>query len=260
MRAALDRTGLSYRAVAKLVGWDFAKLSDLLNGKGGVSEMDLSRLLGACHTPLEECRRLHELFRAAREEGWWQVYDGKLPVQVTTLIEHEDAATKLIGWYLGIVPGLLQTADYSRAMLKVWSTIEASEIETRVQARLARQQILESPKKFVFFIHEQALRLPVGGPDVWSAQLHHLLRMLVRPNIVIRVVPTAIGAHPGTMGDFKMMKFEKIPTVVFVESENSSIFLEDKASIETYTKVLNALDQVALDEEQSRRLITDIVT
>ncbi|GLZ31130.1 hypothetical protein Lesp02_33180 [Lentzea sp. NBRC 105346] len=251
---------MSYRAVARLVGWDFAKLSDLLNGKGGISELDLSRLLGVCRTPLPECKHLHELYRLASEEGWWQIYDGTLPIQLRTLIEHEDAAKALISWHLTVVPGLLQTAEYIRAQVAVWPSILPKDIEPRVAARVARQQILESDRKFTFYIHEYALHLPVGGHDVWIAQLHHLLRMLVRPNIILRVVPAAIGAHAGSTGEFCMLKFEKIEPVVYLDSLNSSLFLEDKASREIYTKVLEALDQVALGQEQSRRLITDIIS
>lgn len=84
--------------------------------------------------------------------------------------------------------------------------------------------------------------------------------MSVRPYISLRVVPTAIGAHAGTMGEFKLMKFDKLSPVVYLETNNSCIFLEDKATLDLYTNILKSLDAVALDEEESRRLITDIVS
>lgn len=259
VRAALDRTGMSHRAVAKLLGWDHQKLSDLLHGKGGVTEVELSRLLGVSRTPPEECAHLHELFRVALEKGWWQLHDGTLPIQVRTLIEHEDAATELIFWSLSMIPGLLQTPAYTRALTSIWPTVPTGEVEPRVAARLARQEILERRRLFTFLIHENVLRALPATDQMMADQLHHLLRISVRPYITLRVVPIAIGLHAGLVGSFQLMKFAKIPPVVYIESMNSGLFLEDKGSVDIHTKLLQSLDGVALDGEQSRRWITDIV-
>lgn len=260
VRAVVDATGMSHRAISAVLGWDPQKLSDLLTGKGGVDEIDFARLLGLCRVTKEEFDHLMALFKASREKGWWQLYGDKLPLELRTLIEHQDAATELIFWSLSMVPGLLQTRDYSRALVRVWPDIPEKEVEQRVEVRCARQKILQPPRKFTFFIQESALLVPVGGVDVWRDQLHHLLQMRVRPYIRIRVVPVSAGAHPGLVGSFHMMKFSKIEPVVHVETDNSALFLEDKASIATYTSILQAIDHVALDEEESRRLITDIVS
>jgi len=260
VRAVVEATGMSQRAISDLLGWDPQKISDLLTGKGGVDEVDFARLLGVCRVSEEEFDHLMALLKVSREKGWWQFYGAKLPLELRTLIEHQDAATDLIFWSLSMVPGLLQTRDYSRAMVKVWPDIPANEVEQRVEVRIARQRILQPPRKFTFYIQESALHVPVGGVDVWVDQLHHLLRMRVRPYIRIRVLPTATGAHPGLAGSFHMMRFAKIGPVVHVETDNSSLFLEDKASISTYSSILKAIDRVALDEEESRRLITDIVS
>ena len=125
-------------------------------------------------------------------------------------------------------------------------------------ARLARHEVFDGCRQFTFYVHEQALRLPIGGPLVMSEQLHHLLRMSVRPYISLRVVPTAIGAHAGLAGSFTLMKFKGIQPVVFVETENSSLFVEDKAPVTGYQAVLQSLSRAALDEEQSRRLIASM--
>lgn len=260
VRAVVDATGMSHRAISRLLGWDPQKLSDLLTGKGGVDEIDFARLLGVCRVPEEEFEHLMALFRVSREKGWWQRFGKRLPVRLRTLFEHEDAATELIVWSLGMVPGHLQTADYSRAMVRVWPDIPAKEIEQRVEVRTARQEILRPPRKLTFYVQESALLVPAGGTDVWVDQMHHLLRMSVRPNINLRIVPTSAGAHPGLVGSFLLMKFAKIEPVVHVECENSMLFLEDKTSISSYAKILDAIDRVALDGEESRRLITDIVS
>ncbi|GLZ34597.1 hypothetical protein Lesp02_67840 [Lentzea sp. NBRC 105346] len=246
--------------LADMLGWDYAKMSDLMNGKGGTSEIELAQLLGVCRIKPDECAHLLELFRVSREKGWWQLHDGVMPVNVRTLVEHEDAAIELIFWSLNMIPGLLQTPGYMRAVMRVWPSIPQGEIELRVDARLARQEILERGRVCTFYVHEQVLRAEVGGREVMSDQLHHLLRMLVRPHITLRVVPVSIGAHAGMAGSFHLMKFARIQPVVHVEGENSSQFLEDTASIKVYTNILESLDRTALDAEQSRRLITHLAT
>ncbi|MET9229385.1 helix-turn-helix transcriptional regulator [Lentzea sp. NPDC003310] len=260
VRAVVDATGMSHRAMADVLGWDPQKLSDLLTGKGGVDEIDLARLLGLCRVPEDEFDHLMALLKVSREKGWWQHYKGALPIKMRTLVEHEAAMSEMHSWHLTLVPGLLQIPDYIRPLYVVWPKIEPQDIDLRVEARVARQRVLESGRKFFFYVHEQALLLPVGGESVWRDQLHHLLRMSVRPYISIRVVPTAIGAHPGTMGEFKVMKFKKIPTVVYTDTMNSGTFMEDKESVDLYTSVLAALAGLALGEEESRRLITDLVS
>ncbi|MCR3753340.1 Helix-turn-helix domain-containing protein [Lentzea californiensis] len=252
---------MSHRAIAELLGWDPQKLSDLLTGKGGVSEIDFARLLGLCRVTEEEFDHLMALLKVSREKGWWQFYGADLPIQLRTLFEHEDVAKEIVSWHLALVPGLLQLPEYMRPLIRQWPTIKKPEqVEQRVKARVERQRVLGERRNFTFYVHQQALQLPVGGESVWRDQLHHLLRMSVRPYIHIRVVPTAIGAHPGTMGEFKVMKFEKLSPIVYLETNNSCIFLEDKATLDLYTNILTALDAVALDAEGSRRLITDIVS
>ncbi|MFD4671029.1 helix-turn-helix domain-containing protein [Lentzea sp. NPDC058450] len=260
VRAAVDSTGMSHRAVAEVLGWDPQKLSDLLTGKGGVTELDFARLLGLCRVKEEEFDHLMTLFKMSREKGWWQHYQGVLPIKMRTLVEHEAVVSELYSWHLTLVPGLLQTPDYMRPLYEVWPKIEAKDIALRVEARVARQQILDGTRKFFFYVHEQALMLPVGGEAVWRDQMHHLLRMSVRPNITVLVVPTLIGAHAGVMGEFSLMKFKKIPSIVYTDTMNSGIFMEDKASVDLYTDILKSLAGVALDAEQSRRLITGIVS
>lgn len=258
LRKAVRAAKLNGRELAGMLGWDPAKLSDLLNGKGGVTELEVAHLLGVCRTPVAERDHLLALYREASAKGWWQQHGSRLPIQLRTLIDHENAATEITGWHMNLPPGLLQTADYMRAVILSWPTIPATEVEGRIKARLARHEVFDGLRQFTFYIHEQALRLPVGGPLVMSEQLHHLLRMSVRPYVSLRVVPVAVGAHAGLAGSFTLMQFSGIQPVVFVETENSSLFVEDKAPVTGYRTVLGSLDRSALDEEQSRRLIASI--
>lgn len=262
LRKAVGAAKLNGRELAGMLGWDPAKLSDLLNGKGGVTELEVAHLLGVCRTPVAERDHLLGLYREANAKGWWQQHGSRLPIQLRTLIDHENAATEIISWQLNLIPGLLQTADYMKPIIQMGATTPETEVSERVAARLARQQVFtkHNHPQGVFLIHEQALRLPIGGADTLSDQLHHLLRLSVRPYLSVRVVPTSIGAHAGLAGSFTLMKFAGIPPVVYLETENASLFIEDKDPIEGYTKVLASLGRAALDEEQSRELIASIAT
>ena len=129
-------------------------------------------------------------------------------------------------------------------------------------ARLGRQSLFAADPRpeFTFLIHELVLHLPVGGPEVMSDQLHHLLRMSVRQYISVRIIPTAFGAHAGIVGSFQLMEFSDIRPVVYLEGETSGLFLEEKPEIETYRQVFAALTEAALDEGQSRDLIAKLAT
>jgi hypothetical protein len=102
--------------------------------------------------------------------------------------------------------------------------------------------------------------LPVGGPEVMSDQLHHVMTMGNRSYITYRIVPTSAGAHAGQAGSFTLMRFDKLEPVVFIDAENHGVFLDDKDSTKAYTTILRALDRTALDAEQSRELIERIVS
>jgi hypothetical protein len=160
---------------------------------------------------------------------------------------------------MNLVPGHLQIAGYIRAASEKSAEIKPVDIDALIRAKLERQTIFGPGREFEFFAHEQALRLPVGGPDVMRAQLTHLHVMSARHYITVRIVPIAIGAHAGMSGSFIKLNYEKFEPVVFIESQNSGLFLEDKESLACYAEVLKRLDQEALDADQSRWLVTTML-
>lgn len=251
---------MTQRRLAELLGWEEAKVSDLVKGKGGVTEVELAMLLGLCGVKPDEARRLLALYNETREKGYLTFPEDGVPDQVRCLIEQERLAKEIVVWSMNLIPGLLQVAAYIHAATIRSALVLPADVDAVVKAKLERQAIFHRSRHFLFYVHEQALRLPVGGPEVMKAQLLHVLAMTVRPYITFRVIPTAFGAHAGLSSSFVQLKYEKYEPVVFVESHNSGLFLEDKGSLDVYTKVLNHLGQQALDEEQSRELITSIVS
>ena len=259
VRDAVEQSGMTQRRLAELLDWQEAKISDLVQGKGGVGEVDLVRLLSYCRAPHEEVDRLLALFRESREKGWLLFPEDGVPDQVHSLISQERLASKITVWSMNLVPGHLQIAGYMRAAAEKSARIKPADIDALIRTKLDRQAILRPGREFVFYVHEQALRLPVGGPDVMRAQLTHIHVMLVRQYITFRIVPTAIGAHAGMSGSFTQLNYDKFEPVVFIESQNSGLFLEDAASLASYAEVLKRLDRDALDAEESRGLITTML-
>lgn len=256
LRKVIANAGFTSRALAEILGWDEAKLSDLINGKGGTNLVELGVLLGICRVSPAERDHLLSLFPVAHIRDWLQHHGPGEFDPLRTFAENLATAETLISWQLHRLPILLQTPAYMRAEIAASGKVPAGELEARVKARLEMQQELRRRSlKCVFYIHEAALRLPVSGRDAHVEQVHHLLRMAVRSNIVIRVVPTALGAHVGMSGSFTQLTSEKYEPLVRVELENSTLFVEDKAAVQGYETVVRSLGQISLDEEESKTLI-----
>jgi hypothetical protein len=256
LRKAIANAGFTSRALAEILGWDEAKLSDLINGKGGSSQVELGVLLGICRVSPAERDHLLSLFPVAHVRDWLQHHgpDGFDPLR--TFVENLATAETLVSWQLHRLPILLQTPAYIRAEIAASLKVPADEFEARVKARLEmHQELRRRSLKCAFYIHEAALRLPVGGHDAHAEQVHHLLRMAVRSNVVIRVLPTAIGAHVGMVGPFTQLTSEKYEPLVCVELENSALFVEDKGAVQGYEAAVRSLGQISLGEDESKALI-----
>jgi transcriptional regulator with XRE-family HTH domain len=262
LRVAMEGAGLNGKQTAQALGWSESLLSMVLNGKRTASEVDVAAFLGVCRVKGEERERLLALCREQDTLGWFQSHGSRLPKQLVTLIDHENKATTISAFEAVGVPGLLQTGEYARAVIRRSVNVPPGEVDDRVAARLARQSLFsrERPAAFTFYLHESVLRLPVGGPTVMAEQLHHLHRMSTRSYLSLRVLPIALGAHPAMTGAFRLMEFIEITPVAYLESETSSMFLEKPEEIQAYRNILTALAEIALSEGQSRELIAAVAT
>ncbi|MEU0886113.1 helix-turn-helix transcriptional regulator [Lentzea sp. NPDC005914] len=255
VRAAIAGAGLTSRALAEIVDWDEAKLSNVVNGKGGASQLEVAALLGICRLGAAERAHVLSLYPESEIKGWWQQHGTCAPIQLRTLVENLAVAESLTSWHTHMVPLFLQTVDYMREVLLASSTVPAAELQARLKAQLAMQELLRGGKKCTFFIHELALLLRVGGAEVHAGQLLHLLLMAKWANTTIRIVPAALGAHAGLAGPFTQLTFAKYEPLVWVDTENSSLLAESTDATTGYEKVIRALHVQSLDEADSKKLI-----
>ncbi|MGH3870602.1 MAG: helix-turn-helix domain-containing protein [Pseudonocardiaceae bacterium] len=262
LRDALRHAGLNGKQAARLLDVTPGYVSMLLSGKRGASEVDIAAFLGMCRVTSPERDRLLALCREQDTPGWLQQHGSRLPKQLRTLIDHENKAVTISDFQPLVVTGLLQTAEYARALICETGIVPPSEIEERVAARLARQSLFsrERPARFTFYLHEYALRLPVGGPAVMAEQLDYLLRISRRCYLTLRVLPAGRGGHAGIAGAFILMEFAVLQPVAYLDSETACLFLERSEEIAAYRRILDVLAQTALGEGQSRQLIAALAT
>ncbi|MGH3896698.1 MAG: helix-turn-helix domain-containing protein [Pseudonocardiaceae bacterium] len=262
LRQAMQRAGLSGKQAAQMLDVTPSYVSMLLAGKRAASEVDIAAFLGVCRVKGAERDRLLALCREQDTPGWFQQHGSRLPRQLVTLIDHENKAVTISVFEATVVPGLLQTGEYARAVISRIVNVPPGEVGDRVAARLARQSLFsrDRPARFTFYLHESVLRLPVGGPAVMAEQLRHLHRMAARSYLTLRVLPVALGAHAATTGAFRLMEFAEFKPVAYLESETSSVFLEKPEEIQAYRNILGALADTALSEGQSRELIAALAT
>lgn len=261
LRRAMERARLSGKDVAEMLGWSESRVSRMVRGKRGGSPVEVASVLALCRVTGEERDRLLRMSEEVDRSGWLQQSGGKPSKGLHTLVSHEDKAIKIVDFQLALVPGLLQTVSYAHAVIGAGANVPPMEHGDRVQLRMSRQAILRRANvSFSFVIPESVLNLPVGGPTVMSAQLHHLLQMSVRPNVSLRVLPVRAGAHAGMGGSFRVMEFEEYNPIVYLEHDVTCVYLEHPGEIEAYRRVLRDLCAVSLDERQSREMIAKIAT
>src|ERR1022692_1652474 len=186
LRRLREQAALTGEEVASRLGWSAAKVSRVETARTAVAPADLQLLLDLYGISGQHRERLIELGRTARQRGWWDAYADMLGPEYATLIALESEAESA-GWYAAqIVPGLLQTEEYAREIIR--STLLISppgEIERRVQVRMSRQRVLtrDDPLRLSVVLDEAALLRQVGGAEVMRGQLRHLVQAAGAPGI-----------------------------------------------------------------------------
>jgi hypothetical protein len=184
--------------------------------------------------------------RDANTPGWWQQYGDLLPQWFRAFVDLEAAAA-LIRTYEGqLIPGLLQTEDYMRAVMRGARLPEPSEdTERRIEVRLMRQTVLTQPDapQLWAVLDEAALRRPVGGRQVIHEQLERLIDASKLPNVTLQVLPLAAGAHPALVSAFSVLRFpdQELPDVVYVEHLTSALYLDRREDVDQYLHVMEGI-------------------
>jgi transcriptional regulator with XRE-family HTH domain len=247
LRRLRERTGCTATEFAQVVGWSNSKVSRIETGLRGITEVDVVRYAAYCRAAPGEVDDLVRRCREAEVPGFW--VSGRL----STLIFHETAAASSISYDSLVVPGLLQTERYVRAHASRGPR-DARDVEYLIEARMTRQEVL-GRRRFTFFVHEQALRFPVGDGRLMNEQMLKILLLAEHPWLSIRVVPLAAGVGGALGGEFVLFRFEGARPLLHLGQREVSLFLEDAALIAAYREHVAAIADVALDRGQSREVL-----
>ena len=195
-----EERGMTIRQAAGALEWDPSKLSRVEGLQRGIIVRDVRRLLDLYQVTGDAGREaLFELARQAKQRGWWQAYADVLPSEYADLIGLEAEAAEIRTYQPELIHGLLQTADYARAVIRAGRPGDtAADVGRRVELRMTRQQILDrdDPPRLRVIVNEAAVRRVTGGPDVMRAQLAALAAERERSNVTVQVLPFTAGEHP----------------------------------------------------------------
>jgi transcriptional regulator with XRE-family HTH domain len=241
----------AYKVAAKL-GWTPSHISRSEAGKRRVTDVDAGHYLGICDAPDDE---LQEILKIVREPDDYrlQIHDGRIPDQLRTLIFFENTATQIRSFEPIYIPGVAQTADYARALIEETGLAEPSQIDYLIDVRMARSGFLAKPQppQCMYFVHENALRAPVGNPRVMNEQILHLLFLGDRTHCAIRVIPAAAGARGMSNGGFEVFGYKDDPPLVFLEHTTTSEFLENDYEVTNYRNILSRVASVGAPRRRS---------
>jgi transcriptional regulator with XRE-family HTH domain len=264
LRKLRDESGLSITDVAEKLAWQGSKLSRIETRQLGITAPDLRRLLDVYGVADEAYRDwLVELARRANERGWWQSYSRQVvPPELSDLIVVEEEAAAIRSYQPELVPGLLQTPGYARAVVRAGDKgPPTAEIGRRVEVRLERQQILgrdePPPPRLHVVLNEAVVRRPVGGPEVMREQLEHLMAERDRANVTVQVLPFSAGVHPAMTGAFIMMNFldPADPGIVWLENATGSVCIEDPGEVRVYEEYWDDLLASAYSPDDTRAFL-----
>jgi hypothetical protein len=244
-------------------GWQIrasgSKISRMELGRVSFKERDVADLLTLYGVADErEHAELLALARQANTPGWWHQFGDILPPWFQSYLGLESAASLIRTYEVQFVPGLLQTADYARAVIRLGhSNASNQEIERRIELRRSRQQVLKkaNPPKLWAVIDEAVLRRPIGGAQVMGAQIEALIEASKLPHIRLQIIPFDAGGHAAAGGPFAILRFPdpELPDVVYVEQLTTAQYLDKRDDVDNYAI---AMEQVCIEAEPPDRTAT----
>ena len=269
LRRLREATGLTGEEVSQRLGWSGSKLSRIELHRIGVKQSDLRKLLALYGVDESYRDELLALARESKQRSPVGKAAASFP-QVAGYVYAEAEAETVWNWEPQVIPGLLQTREYARAVRQLWLGMfpgPPSETDRWAEARLLRQQVLtrDPPLQLSVVIDESVLRRRFGDRAVMREQLRHLAESSELPNVEVRIYPLDWDYPPLPTGAFSYMQFpeaHEVPLldIVSVELHEGTLDLEDEEQTYRYRVAFEYLLERALDREQSRSLISTIAS
>lgn len=258
LRRLREQTGKTLEVASDEAGIKIDRLSRLERGVVRIDVPVVRALLDVYGVQDRQVRAaLEETVRSLTAPTWWQSYARSLHIALKNYLGLEETASSVWTWQPLLVPGRLQTEEYSRGLLSAGIGVVhdgPEQVETLVRVRQERQRRVTSPLTAV--IGEAALRTPVGGAAVMRTQLRHLLTR-DPSDITLLVLPSDRGAHVGLDSAFSVLDFPDGARVATVETLVTMLYLDDETSLGAYAKAMAQITDLALDPSATRAFLDE---
>jgi transcriptional regulator with XRE-family HTH domain len=263
LRIAREAAGVSSRTAAREIEVQPSTMSKIEGGKQAIKAAYVKLLAPLYGIGPDERERLLALAEEANQPGWWVSYSRLVPDWFRLFLGYEADASELRTYESELVPGLLQTPDYARAVaLATKPDSTADELDKQVELRRKRQQRITDgdPPTMHAVLNEAVLLRKVGGADVMRQQLKHLVALAKLPHLTVQVLPFDVGAHPAMTAPFLMLGFAEEPAMntVYLENGRGSLYLEKRADLQRYGAMFEQLTKIALRPQASAKAIATV--
>ncbi|MFI9588407.1 helix-turn-helix domain-containing protein [Streptomyces sp. NPDC052236] len=262
LRTAADLTA---QQVGKRLRQSYTTVTRMERAEVQLKWATVKALLEIYGVAKDEAEEFLALTEKANISGWWQGYRDVLPNWFGVHVSLETSATHIRTYEPHVVPGLLQTADYARGVLRLGVPhVSEAILERRVELRMQRQALLSRPEPdpplLWVVMDETVLRRSVGPPEIMSAQIDRLLEASELPNVTLQVSAFGAGLHPGAFAPFTLFRFQipELPDVVGNDSLSTAHYSEDREEVALYREVMDRMSIQAMPKERTRDLLCDV--
>ncbi|KOX17018.1 helix-turn-helix transcriptional regulator [Nocardiopsis sp. NRRL B-16309] len=261
-----SEAGMSGAEVARAMGFGAAKLSKIERGQAPITKADLHLFFEVLKVSEDVRPTLLELGAQSRRprRNRTNTSEQELPGKnFERYLGLEEIAIGIKDWHPYLIPGLLQTPEYARALIAANPLLLPDQVKYLVELRMERQRALHretEPLQLWSIVEEYALRRVIGGKQTRDDQLRHLLTMGRKPNINIQVIPDSAGAHAGLDGAFAILDAgNHLPPVVYIDSRGMNTYVEGVTDLAVYKATYDQIQSSALSPVQSAAVITAIL-
>jgi transcriptional regulator with XRE-family HTH domain len=262
LRRLREAAKLTCEEVAEQLECSASKISRVETGRVSVSPRDVRDMLEIYGVPELQRDALVQLARESRQKGWWHAYADNLQPHVATYLGMESAASEIRIYEVNLIPGLLQTEEYARAVITAGTVSSPrSDVERQVALKMERQRLAMTSPQVWAVLDEAALRRQVGGPEVMRVQLEYLRELGGLRNVRLQIIPFGGGAHPAMGRPFIILAFseEADPDVVYLKNLTGALWVENVEEVDRYNMFFNHLQATALSFENSAALMTAVL-
>ena len=260
LRRLRESRSISAQAAARVIRGSESKISRIELGRNAIREIDVLDLLTFYGVGAVEREQLLSLAEQANRPGWWHRYNDILPDWFQSYVGMEEAATSIRMYEPQLIPGLLQTQQYTAAVL-AFCDIPIGEAERHIILRKERQRrFTEGRLRLWAIVEETALRRPVGSKEILRDQLRYLLSLSSRQNLTLQIIPAGLGGHAVPSG-FTILRFGEadLPDVAYLEHLTSALYFDKKSDVDRYLLAMERLSIVSARPTETPHILTTII-